>query len=288
MDRSKTGQHQGENKDAGDLARRKFLKDMGRTALGVAAAAEIANTTKASDAASPEAVPAAVKIPEHLPPRLTIAQFLWTWLIDVAPGGAYDDLDRVFNDCNERHHNCVRADAGLNWAFDQQGRPRGAIELLPWAPGVCENMRCVSSNTPVKYDVLERVLKMFESAKRHNVYVTMTSWEYQDSTAHLADPKLREDVFSTPPAERFERLANMHDRMIQELKKHGLEKQIAFVEIHNEVDGSDLPTDWLTAKPLIEKALARLQTAHPDILFTADYGSPSPFRPVFPATTRCR
>src|ERR1035437_9233036 len=209
MSESTRGDYRPENQDAGVLARRKFLKDMGRTALGVAAAAEIANTGTASDAASPEAIPAAVTIPEHLPPRLTIAQFLWTWLIDITPGGAYDDLDRVFNDCDERHHNCIRADAGLNWAFDQQGRPRGAIELLPWAPGVCDNMRGVSSNTPVKYDVLERVLKMFESAKKHNVYVTMTSWDDQDSTAHLADPKLRENVFSTPPADRFERLANM-------------------------------------------------------------------------------
>src|ERR1035437_4861577 len=209
MGDSKIGQYQGENKDVGDLARRRFLKDVGRTALGVAAAAEFANSATTAGAASPADMPSAVKIPEHLPPRLTIAQFLWTWLIDVAPGGAYDDLDRVFNDCNERHHNCVRADAGLNWAFDQQGRPRGVIELLPWAPGVCENMRGVSSNTPVKYDVLERVLKMFESAKKHNVYVTMTSWDDQDSTAHLADPKLRENVFSTPPADRFERLANM-------------------------------------------------------------------------------
>ena len=56
-----------------------------------------------------------------------------------------------------------------------------------------------------------------------------TSWEYQDSTTHLADPKLREDVFSTPLPERFERLANMYDRLIRELKKRGLEKQIAFV-----------------------------------------------------------
>jgi hypothetical protein len=223
-----------------------------------------------------------VKIPEHLPPRLTIAQWLWAWLVDLAPGGPYDNLDRVLSECAERHHNCVRADAGLNWAFDQEGRPRGAIELLPWAPGVCSNFRGLSAEKAVKYDVLERVLQMFELAKKYNVYVTLTSWEYQDSTTHLADPKLRADVFSTPTAQRFERLANMHDRLIQELKKHGLEKQIAFVEIHNEVDYSDFPTDWLTAKPLIEKALRRLQHAHPDILFTADYGSPSPLRPDFP------
>ncbi len=281
MDESKR-HRQSENEHAGDLPRRTFFKNVGRTALGVAATAEFPSTNISANAASPASTPAAVKIPEHLPPRLTIAQFLWTWLIDITPGGAYDDLERVFNDCAERHHNCIRADMGLNWAFDQQGRPRGAIDLLPWAPGVGNNLRDVYPDKPVKYDVLERVLSMFELAKKHNIYVIMTSWEYQDSTAHVADPKLREDVFSTPPAERFERLATLHHRMIQELIKHGLEKQIAFVEIHNEVDFSDFPTNWLTAKPLIEKALARLQEAHPDILFTADYGSPSPLRADFP------
>jgi hypothetical protein len=264
------------------LPRRAFFKDVGRTALGVATATELAMANVSADPSSSSAALSPVKIPEHLPPRLTIAQFGWTWLMDITPGGAFDDLDRVFSDCAQRHHNCVRADAGLNWAFDQQGRPRGVIELLPWAPGVCDNFRGLYPEKAVKYDVLERVVKMFESAKKYDVYVIMTSWEYQDSTTHLADPKLREDVLSTPPAQRFDRLANIHDRMIQELKKHGLEKQIAFVEIHNEVDYSDLPRDWLTAKPLIERALARLQKAHPDILFTADYGGPSPFRADFP------
>ena len=282
MENRITSKKQNETSDTGNLQRREFFKDVGRSALGVAAAAEFANASSAAEAAPGSALVTNVKIPEHLPPRLAIAQFLWTWLIDVTPGGAYGDLDRVFDDCDERHHNCIRADAGLNWAFDQSGRPRGAIELLPWAPGVCDNFRDVYPEKAVKYDVLERVVKMFELAKKHNIYVTLTSWEYQDSTAHLADPKLREDVFSTPPAERFERLANMHDRMIQELKKNGLEKQIAFVEIHNEIDYSDFPTDWLVAKPLVEKALGRLQKAHPDILFTADYGGPSPFRQDFP------
>jgi hypothetical protein len=124
---------------------------------------------------------------------------------------------------------------------------------------------------------------LFETAKKHNVYIAQTSWAYQDSTTNLADPKLREDIFSTPLNERFERLANLHDRLIQELKKHGLEKQIAYVELHNEINFSEFPLGWLAQKPLVEKALRRLRQAHPDILFTADYANVGPiFEAKFP------
>ena len=98
-------------------------------------------------------------------------------------------------------------------------------------------------------------MKLYELAKKYNVRVIQTSWEYQDSTALLADARLRADVMSTPLAERFERLAGMHDRLIQELKRRGLEKQIAFVEIHNELNASDFPPGYVTQKPLVEKAL---------------------------------
>jgi hypothetical protein len=192
-------------------------------------------------------------------------------------------LDRAFAQTVERGFNTIRAEMALNWCFDQQGRPRGPLEIAAWAPGVSQNFRGLNNKGGVRYNVLERVLKTFELAKKHDVFVIATSWEYQDSTTFLADAKLRQDVFSTPIEERFERLANMHDRLIQELKKYGLEKQIAFVEIHNELNASDFPSGYLAQKPLVENALRRLQQAHPDILFTADYANIGPaFEKDFP------
>ena len=258
------------------LDRRAFLMGAGQSALGMAAVGSFARPDLAAAAVSSEKPGTASKIPEHLPPRLTIAQFLWTWLTACSPGEVYENLDRVFAECVERRHNCVRADVALNWAFDQQGRPRGPIDVAPWAPGVSDNFRGLFGKAGVRYDALERVLNMFELARKHQIYVIATSWEYQDSTTHLADPKLREDVFSTPLPERFERLANMYDRLIRELKKRGLEKQIAFVEIHNELNASEFPKGWEAQKPLVERALGRLQRQHPDILFTADYVNVGP------------
>jgi hypothetical protein len=269
---------------AGRLAKREFLKDVGRTGIGLAAVAGAGGRLNARGTA-PSPGDWTDKIPQHLPRRLTIAGWFWNWFVATMPGEAFDDLDRVFVEHVERSYNAIRVDVGLNWCFNQQGRPRGPIEILPWFSGLPEDVmqRFGARDGVRRYDVLERVLKMYELAKKHNIYIIQTSWEYQDSTTHLGDPKLREDVFSTPEDIRLERLANMHDRLIQELKKRGLEKQIAFVEIHNELNASYFPQGWLAQKPLVEKVLGRLQQAHPDILFTADYANVGPvFEPKFP------
>ncbi len=264
------------------MRRREFLKGIGPGAAGLAAAASLPAAMADDSFSSSTGAAKPVRIPEHLPRKLSISAWLWHWLIACAPGEPYNDLDRVFAEHVERNYNCIRADVALNWAFDQQARPRGPIDLVQWIPRYSSNLRGVFGKGGLRYDALDRVIKMFEMAKKYNVYVIATSWEYQDSTTHLADPKLREDVFSTPLAQRFERLATMHDALIKELKKRGLHTQIAFVEIHNEVDASEFPPDLMIQKGLIEKQLTRLQQAHPDILFTADYGGPTPFTKQFP------
>ena len=255
-----------------EVSRRRFLQGAGCGALGFVGSSEL------TGAASPSAqnFAAHLKISKQLPPRLTIALWIWGYLTACGPGEPYEDLDRAFAQTLERGFNTIRAEMALNWCFDQQGRPRGPVEIAGWAPGVNQNLRGLNNRGGIRYNVLDRVLKMFELAKKHDVFVIATSWEYQDSSSFLADAGLRQDVFSTPLAERFERLANMHDRLIQELRKHGLEKQIAFVEIHNELNASDFPKGYNAQKPLVEKALRRLQTSHPDILFTADYANVGP------------
>ena len=111
------------------LPRRKFLKDVGQSALGIVAASELANTPVM--ATTPLSDP--VKVPGHLPTRLTISAWLWHWLVACTPGEPYDDLDRVFAEHVERKFNTTRADVALNWCFDQQGRPRGPIDVAPLA-----------------------------------------------------------------------------------------------------------------------------------------------------------
>jgi hypothetical protein len=258
------------------VARRSFLKGVGRSALSMAAVSGL-RASAGSTADSPTwSQRNPVKIPAHLPVCLTITLWIRGWLMAVNPGEPYHDLEKALAETAERGFNTIRPEVALNWCFDRQGRPRGPIDISPWVAGLSDNFRGYNGSAGVRYDALERVLKLYELAKKYKIYIIQTSWEYQDDTPLLADAMLRQDVFSTPKEERFERLADMHDRLIQELKKHGLEKQIAFVEIHNELNASDFPSGYLAQKPLVEKALRRLQQAHPDILFTADYANVGP------------
>src|SRR5271154_6923506 len=208
-------------KGAQTAGRREFFKGVGLSGLLAATTAFGGAMESAPLSTSPVANPA--KIPSHLPPRLTITLWIRGWLMAVNPGEPYFDLDKAFSETVERGYNTIRPEVALNWCFDQQGRPRGPIDVKPWGAGLSDNFRGYNGRAGGRYDALERVLRMYELAKKHNVRVIQTSWEYQDSTPMLADHKLRADVMSTPPAERFERLANMHDRLIQELKRRGLE-----------------------------------------------------------------
>ena len=267
----------------GRLDRRDFFKDLGVAGLTLAGAGASAATLSAKPLPSTEGGGLA-KVPKHLPQRLTICPWLWAWWYTSLPGEPFHDLDQVLAEHEERAFNAIRVDVALDACFDQQGNPRGEVEFVPFITGLdADAIAAMGGGGSVRYNMLERVLSLYELAKKHNVYIVQTSWAYQDSTTNLADPKLRADIFSTPVDQRFERLARLHNRLIEELKKHGLEKQIAFVEIHNELNASDFPTGWLAQKPLVEKALAEMQQAHPDILITADYVNVGPlFEPDFP------
>lgn len=65
-------------------------------------------------------------------------------------------------------------------------------------------------------------------------------------------------------------LAEQQDRLITILKSLGLEQAIAFVEVHNEPDCSELPQGE-ESKKLHQEAIAMLRSKHPDILFSGDF-----------------
>ena len=119
----------------------------------------------------------------------------------VNQGEPYFDLDQAFTETVERGYNTIRPEVALNWCFDQQGRPRGPIsEVKPWVSGPQRQLPRLQRKSRSRYDALERVLRMYELAKKYNVRVIQTSWEYQDSTLPpgCRSCKLRADVMSTP------------------------------------------------------------------------------------------
>lgn len=211
-------------------------------------------------------------LPSHLPDKLTICCWIWAWIAQGRPDEPYGDLERAIIQTVDRGFNCIRADAGLNWCFDLDGNPRGELAFRQWIEGYSSNLRTVNGKGGARHDVLKRVINLMELAKKHGVYVILTSWEYQDSTWHVADPKIRAEVYGIPEEERLMALARQHDRLLCVLKERGLEKNVAFIEPHNETEYSEFPKGEEN-KRLHTEAIAFLRDRHPDILVSADHAS---------------
>src|SRR5262249_416919 len=141
-----------------------------------------------------------------------------------------------------------------------------------------------------------QLLRLFRMARKHNCYVIISSWEYQQTCAFLATPELFYELRAIPPRERFRALARAMGRLIAFLKEHDLPARIAYAGLHNEVDGSRLLEVSGTAasmfpemagdgedpcavvKPYVEEAIGLLRGQHPDILVSTSYCGPTIYR----------
>ena len=70
----------------------------------------------------------------RLTEKLSVSFWIWA-LQDLPPGGCYHDLDARMRELRARGFNCIACDSGAGLAFDLEGRPRGAIEVLEPFPG---------------------------------------------------------------------------------------------------------------------------------------------------------
>jgi hypothetical protein len=265
------------------MSRRNFLQ--------LAGAGVLAQTIRLG--ATLETTKPSPPIPTHLPRRLAICYYGWQWITTALPDEAFGDLDRAIKETKERGFNCIRAEMGLNWMFDLQGHRRGRLRFTDWIPGFSSNLHCVDARGGGEHDVFERVMRLFEIAEKHDVYVITTSWEYQDAIGQLADPGIREEILAVPYNERLMLLARQYDRLLVELRKRGLHRRIAQVEIVNELNqppifcsGMKLPPqtfeEWThryipdppcnpeAVRALASEAVAYVRDRHPDLLVTVD------------------
>lgn len=220
------------------------------------------------------------KIPSHLPKRLTISFPIWG-LYDTDGSGAYYDFDKMMREHVERGFNCIRLDDGAGLIHDREGNLRGDVVFGQIFGEHDKIMRQFgATGEPGTCDVHGRLIELFEAAKRHGIYIILSSWYYLHTCWFLKDYGLNKELHGIAPLDRFMAFAEFLHHILIELEERGLDSQIAFAEIFNEADGlrfvngydeNDLSDGEIAVfREKHEEALAFLKKKHSNIMFAFD------------------
>jgi hypothetical protein len=217
----------------------------------------------------------------QLPEKLTISLWDFTWYTQTCEGEPFHNLDRAFADAVDRGYNTVRICAAPLLLFGEHDIDTTQLHLVNMGGDTGQCTRWYDAAGGAVIDGRARLRQLFEAAKKYDCHVIVSSWEYQQSPAFLADSSWHDMLRAIRPEDRHEALARALGRLIDFLKATVLDDQIAYVEIHNEVDLSrlsEVPSQGLDTfwaqRPYLENALAVLQDLHPDVLSTVCYGNP--------------
>lgn len=195
-----------------------------------------------------------VPLAPQIPDQLTITLWDFSWYVRTGPGEPFEDLDAAFTGAVERGYNTIRICA-MPFLLFGTDIDTSALKLGPLGGGYAQRVRWYDVKAPTVIDAREHLLALFEAAKRHDVFVIVSSWEYQQSSSFAEDRAWFDALMAVPAEERAERLAEAHAHLIAFLKEHDLDDRIAFVELHNEVQAGHL-TEGLEYDNLDEATLA--------------------------------
>ncbi len=222
-------------------------------------------------------------IPSHLPERLTITLWDFSWYTRSAPGDAFADLDDAFAQAVARGYNTVRICAMPYLLFGDHGIDTTRLHLTGMGGEVGQQTRWYDVAGDAVLDGRQRLRDLFEAARRHECYVILSSWEYQQSPAFVAEPDWYDALVGIDPEQRHETMARAMGALIQHLKDVGLADRIAYAELHNEGDlsrlaavdpnfGADGNDPYWPQRQYVADAVALMQKQHPDVLATSCYG----------------
>lgn len=217
------------------------------------------------------------KIPAHLPDRLTITLWDFSWYTRTGPGEPFADLDEAFAQAVHRGYNTVRICA-MPFLLFGSGMDTSALTFTGLGGDYGQRTRWYDVRRQATVDGRAQLLALFAAARRHDCYVILSSWEYQQSPSLLDNPQWSDALLAIPPRERAQRLAEALDDLIGFLTEAGLDDRIAFTELHNEAPLGKLAEavppgedPMLGLRPYLESAVAHLKSRHPDRLFTVNY-----------------
>lgn len=209
------------------------------------------------------------------PDKLTITLWDFSWYTRTGPGEPFEDLDRVFAEAVDRGYNTVRICAMPLLLF-RSGLDTSALRLGPLGGGYGDRVRWYNVAAETVIDARARLLEFFQAARRHDCYVILSSWEYQQSPSFSLDRAWFDTVMAIDPENRAVALADALADLLDFLASHGLDDRVVFTELHNEVQAGHL-TDALDGDPVValrprlERGIARFKQRHPHRLVTVNY-----------------
>lgn len=223
-------------------------------------------------------------IPQHLPRKLTISLWDFSWYTMTMPGEPYHDLGTRFDELVERGYNTIRICAMPMFLFDADGKRPGPLRFGNTGE-VGRRTRWYNCTGGAVLDGHAHMLELFRQAKEHDCYIILSSWEYQQSPSFLATPELADELAAIAPKDRYMALARSMDQLIAFLKEEGYGDRIAFAELHNElefggltqsgldegIDFEDKPALLAHMRPFIEEALGYLRERHSDTMISVSH-----------------
>ncbi len=219
-----------------------------------------------------------VAIPDHLPRRLTITLWDFSWYVRTGPGEPFEDLDRAFDEAVERGYNTVRICA-MPYLLFGSGLDTTALRLGPLGGAYGQRVRWYDVGAPTVIDARAHLLALFAAAKRHDCYVIVSSWEYQQSSSFAETSDWFDALIAIDPEDRAEAQAVAQADLVAFLSEHDLADRIAFVEVHNEVQVGHL-AEGITGtlddrvvglRPRLERAVTAFHERQPTVPVTVNY-----------------
>ena len=209
---------------------------------------------------------------------MTITLWDFSWYVRTGPGEPFEDLDRAFAEAVDRGYNTVRICA-MPYLLFGSGLDISAVRLGSLGGDYGQRVRWYDVAQPTVIDARAQLLALFQAAQRHDCYVIVSSWEYQQSSSFAADPDWCEALMTIDPEQRAEAQAVALADLIDFFAEHQLDDRVAFTEIHNEVQVGHLadglptgPDERIVAlRPRLERALAAFHRRHPDRPVTVNY-----------------
>ncbi|MFE5340322.1 cellulase-like family protein [Isoptericola sp. NPDC056578] len=221
----------------------------------------------------------AAGVPAHLPRRLAITLWDFSWYVRTGPGEPFEDLDAAFARAAELGYNAVRVCA-MPFLLFRSGLDTTALRLGPIGGGYASRVRWYDVREPTTVDARAHLLELFRGADRHGMTVIASSWEYQQSPAFAADRAWYDALQAVPPEDRLTVLGEAMADLVDLLRDEGLDHALAFVEPHNEVQAGHLTAGLpgvedpvVELRDRLERGIAAFSARHPDVLCGPNYAA---------------